>query len=472
MSSSDAKALRYPCETMPDTDRWGETAVTLPMAELIAEARLPSPWDGLEGQASFDHILAQTIDQLDVMDRVRACQRIDEATDQERRLLIAIACYGWTTSASYEALSRDTGIRKDMISRHANRLKSKEILWITTVHLANGRRLRLFTLSGHFLMLAYRRWRGGEAAIGKSSSAHPSATKDGGEHDAPALGKSSNEQLCELDDLVTNSTIWSPSTLVSSNTDRHYFDKRLTNVPAAPKSRAFDDLPIEPPWFQQFTAQVRRIPAPTPKAVKWLALASLLDPGLDPEAGALGEACARFLDVYSRPRHGPVRSLRSVIRSIYQGLLLELGGGVGPAPVFYATEMWFPEEPEQPELMTESEEYGPRWSELPSAQEPTIEVHGSGKMATPREVWRAVLEDLQMILPRPTFETWLKSTEGTAANGQIFVVEVPTAFAVEWLERRVSHTMQRSLDKVAGSPLQLQLRVRSGGISYAVGKEE
>ena len=139
---------------MPDTDRRGETAVTLPMAQLVAEARLPSPWDGLEGQASFDHILAQTIDELEVMDRVRACQRIDEATDQERRLLIAIACYGWTTSASYEALSRDTGIREDGISRHASRLRAKEILRITTVHLADGRRIRLFTLSGRFLMEA------------------------------------------------------------------------------------------------------------------------------------------------------------------------------------------------------------------------------------------------------------------------------------------------------------------------------
>ena len=46
-----------------------------------------------------------------------------------------------------------------------------------------------------------------------------------------------------------------------------------------------------------------------------------------------------------------------------------------------------------------------------------------------REVWRAVLGDLQMQLPRPTFETWLKPTEGVAENGQIFIVEVPTSFA-------------------------------------------
>ncbi len=88
--------------------------------------------------------------------------------------------------------------------------------------------------------------------------------------------------------------------------------------------------------------------------------------------------------------------------------------------------------------------------------------------ASAREVWKAVLGDLQIQLPRPTFETWLKSTEGVAENGEVFVVEVPTAFGVEWLEKRMFHSLQRTLDKVAGQPRQLQLQVRAGGISYAV----
>ena len=71
-----------------------------------------------------------------------------------------------------------------------------------------------------------------------------------------------------------------------------------------------------------------------------------------------------------------------------------------------------------------------------------------------------------MQLPRPTFETWLKPTEGIADNGQVFVVEAPTAFAVEWLEKRMFHALNRTLEKVAGQPLELQLQVRSQGISY------
>ena len=89
-----------------------------------------------------------------------------------------------------------------------------------------------------------------------------------------------------------------------------------------------------------------------------------------------------------------------------------------------------------------------------------------------REVWRAVLGDLQMQLPRPTFETWLKPTEGVAENGQIFIVEVPTSFAVEWLERRMFYALQRTLEKVVDRPMELQLRVKSEGIGFAVERAE
>ena len=89
-----------------------------------------------------------------------------------------------------------------------------------------------------------------------------------------------------------------------------------------------------------------------------------------------------------------------------------------------------------------------------------------------REVWRAVLGDLQLQVPRPTFETWLKPTEGVAESGDEFVVEAPTPFAVEWLERRMFHSLQRTLEKVSGRPVELRLRVRSEGISYAAERAE
>ena len=73
-------------------------------------------------------------------------------------------------------------------------------------------------------------------------------------------------------------------------------------------------------------------------------------------------------------------------------------------------------------------------------------------------LWGTVLADLQTKLPRPTFETWLKRTAGAAFQGDRFIVVAPTPFAVEWLERRIFHTLQSALERAAGRGLQLQLQ--------------
>jgi chromosomal replication initiator protein len=85
------------------------------------------------------------------------------------------------------------------------------------------------------------------------------------------------------------------------------------------------------------------------------------------------------------------------------------------------------------------------------------------KEPSAREVWRAVLGELQLQLPRPTFETWLKQTEGISYDDSRFVVEVPTPFAIAWLERRMYQAIQKTLEKVTGRLLDIQFRVTSGG---------
>ena len=75
-----------------------------------------------------------------------------------------------------------------------------------------------------------------------------------------------------------------------------------------------------------------------------------------------------------------------------------------------------------------------------------------------RSLWAAVLADLQLKLPRPTFETWLNPTAGVAFQGDRFIVVAPTPFAAEWLERRMFHALQSALERAAGRGLQLQLQ--------------
>ena len=86
----------------------------------------------------------------------------------------------------------------------------------------------------------------------------------------------------------------------------------------------------------------------------------------------------------------------------------------------------------------------------------------AGKELSAVEVWRATLGELQLQLPRTTFDTWLKSTEGISYHNSQFVVEVPTPFAVAWLERRMYQSIQRTVERVTGSPADIQFQVKAG----------
>ena len=86
----------------------------------------------------------------------------------------------------------------------------------------------------------------------------------------------------------------------------------------------------------------------------------------------------------------------------------------------------------------------------------------TGKELSAAEVWRAALGELQLQLPRNTFDTWLKPTEGISYRDSQFVVEVPTTFAVAWLERRMYQSIQKTVEKVTGGPADIQFQVKAG----------
>ena len=79
-----------------------------------------------------------------------------------------------------------------------------------------------------------------------------------------------------------------------------------------------------------------------------------------------------------------------------------------------------------------------------------------------RESWRAVLGELELQLPKPTFDTWLKHTEGVGCDDSCFLVGAPTAFAVTWLERRMYADIQKTVEKVTGLALEIRFQVNQG----------
>ena len=80
------------------------------------------------------------------------------------------------------------------------------------------------------------------------------------------------------------------------------------------------------------------------------------------------------------------------------------------------------------------------------------------------EIWRAALGQLQIQTTRTTFETWLRPTEGISYQNNQLIVEVPTAWFVEWLERRMYQSIEKAITKVLGVDTSVQFQVKMGSL--------
>lgn len=74
-------------------------------------------------------------------------------------------------------------------------------------------------------------------------------------------------------------------------------------------------------------------------------------------------------------------------------------------------------------------------------------------------LWEAALGQLQIQVPRPTFDTWLKETVGLTIDEDRLVVGAPTAFAAEWLGKRMPTLIEETVEHVARRPLEVQFLV-------------
>lgn len=77
-----------------------------------------------------------------------------------------------------------------------------------------------------------------------------------------------------------------------------------------------------------------------------------------------------------------------------------------------------------------------------------------------QQLWTAALGQLEVEIPRPNFETWLKDTVATELNDNVLVITTPSAFAAEMLEQRLSASIERAVEHVARSPLEVRFSVR------------
>ncbi len=76
-----------------------------------------------------------------------------------------------------------------------------------------------------------------------------------------------------------------------------------------------------------------------------------------------------------------------------------------------------------------------------------------------KQVWEAVLGELQLQVTRPSYETWLKETVGIACNADEFVVGTPNTFVAEMLEQRMYSLISQAMERVTKGSVEVRFQV-------------
>ena len=70
------------------------------------------------------------------------------------------------------------------------------------------------------------------------------------------------------------------------------------------------------------------------------------------------------------------------------------------------------------------------------------------------QIWQAVLGQIQLQVTRPSYDTWLKNTQGIAFDGNgTFTISVPNAFVRAQLEDRMYELLSDALETHIGTPI-------------------
>jgi chromosomal replication initiator protein len=75
------------------------------------------------------------------------------------------------------------------------------------------------------------------------------------------------------------------------------------------------------------------------------------------------------------------------------------------------------------------------------------------------QAWQSVLAQLQMEMPRASYDTWVRDTRPTAYENGIITVGVRNAYARDWLESRLAATVSRLLIGILNSNVAVEFVV-------------
>jgi chromosomal replication initiator protein len=75
------------------------------------------------------------------------------------------------------------------------------------------------------------------------------------------------------------------------------------------------------------------------------------------------------------------------------------------------------------------------------------------------QIWQAALGQLQMEIPKGTFDTWVRGTTLLTHEDGSYVVGVGNAYAKDWLENRLSAAVRRTLTGIVGRTVEVRFVV-------------
>ena len=78
----------------------------------------------------------------------------------------------------------------------------------------------------------------------------------------------------------------------------------------------------------------------------------------------------------------------------------------------------------------------------------------------PTQAWGSVLSQLQMEMPRASFDTWVRDTEVLSLVDGVMTIATRNAYACDWLESRLASTVQRLLVGILNQSVSVQFVVR------------
>ena len=75
------------------------------------------------------------------------------------------------------------------------------------------------------------------------------------------------------------------------------------------------------------------------------------------------------------------------------------------------------------------------------------------------KIWNAVLGKVELSIPKPSYDTWLRNTVGVSFTSNEFNVETPNAFTAQYLEERMLDMLEQELQTTIGFNINLKFAV-------------